>query len=52
MNNHDEHEDVETVSIPFNENNILIKNEDVEKLFKKFDIHFKVKNAYVIDKFQ
>ena len=40
----DEHEDVETVSIPFNENNVLIKNEDVENLFKKFDIHFKVKN--------
>jgi len=40
----EEHEDVETVSIPFNENNILIKNEDVERLFKKFDITIKVKN--------
>ena len=38
----EEHEDVETVSIPFNENNILIKNEDVERLFKKFDIQIKV----------
>jgi len=44
MNNLDEHEDVETVSIPFNENNILIKNEDVEKLFKKFNIDIKVKD--------
>jgi dsRNA-specific ribonuclease len=44
MNNLEEHEDVETVSIPFNENNILIKNEDVEKLFKKFNINFKVNN--------
>jgi len=44
MNNLEEHEDVETVSIPFNENNILIKNEDVERLFKKFDINFKVNN--------
>ena len=40
----EEHEDVETVSIPFNENNVLIKNEDVERLFKKFDIEFKVQN--------
>ena len=44
MNNLEEHEDVETVSIPFNENNILIKNEDVEKLFKKFNIDIKVKD--------
>jgi dsRNA-specific ribonuclease len=44
MNNLEEHEDVETVSIPFNENNILIKNEDVERLFKKFNIEFKVKD--------
>jgi dsRNA-specific ribonuclease len=40
----EEHEDVETVSIPFNENNVLIKSEDVERLFKKFDINFKVNN--------
>lgn len=44
MNNLDEHEDVETVSIPFNENNILIKNEDIERLFKKFNIDLKVKD--------
>ena len=44
MNNVEEHEDVETVSIPFNENNVLIKNEDVERLFKKFNINFKVNN--------
>ena len=44
MNNLEEHEDVETVSIPFNENNVLIKNEDVERLFKKFNIEFKVKD--------
>ena len=44
MNNFEEHEDVETVSIPFNENNVLIKGEDVERLFKKFDIHFTVKD--------
>jgi hypothetical protein len=44
MNNLEEHEDVENVSIPFNENNILIKEEDVEKLFKKFNIILKVNN--------
>jgi dsRNA-specific ribonuclease len=44
MNNLDEHEDVETVSIPFNENNILIKNDDIERLFKKFNIDIKVNN--------
>jgi len=44
MNNLAEHEDVENVSIPFNENNILIKEEDVEKLFKKFNIILKVNN--------
>jgi len=44
MNNLEEHEDVENVSIPFNENNILIKADDVERLFKKFNINIKVKN--------
>jgi len=44
IDGNEEHEDVETVSIPFNENNVLIKSEDVERLFKKFDINFKVNN--------
>ena len=50
MNTQEEHEDVETVSIPFNENNILIKNEDVTKLFKKFDIAISVKKIELYQK--
>ena len=50
MNTQEEHEDVETVSIPFNENNILIKNEDVTKLFKKFKIDISVKKIELYQK--
>jgi ribonuclease-3 len=52
MNNHDDlhmlEEDNEIlISIPYNENNILIESEDVERLLQNFNITIKVNNIEI-----
>jgi ribonuclease-3 len=52
MNNHDDlhilEEDNEIlISIPYNENNILIESEDVERLLRNFNINIKVNNIEI-----
>ena len=52
MNNHDDlhilEEDNEIlISIPYNENNILIESEDVERLLRNFNITIKVNNIEI-----
>jgi len=45
--NHDEEDNEILISIPYNENNILIESEDVERLLAEFGIKIKVKNIEI-----
>jgi len=47
MNNHDEEDNEILISIPYNENNILIESEDVERLLNQFNIKIKVNNIEI-----
>ena len=45
MNHHDEEDNEILISIPYNENNILIDEEGVERLLRNFGIDIKVNNS-------
>ena len=45
--NHDDEDNEILISIPYNENNILIESEDVERLLRKFSISVKVNNIEI-----
>lgn len=47
MNHHDEEDNEILISIPYNENNILIESEDVERLLRNFSINIKVNNIEI-----
>lgn len=47
MNNHEDEDNEILISIPYNENNILIESEDVERLLKNFGIKIKVNNIEI-----
>ena len=47
MNNHDDEDNEILISIPYNENNILIESEDVERLLKNFGIKITVNNIEI-----
>jgi len=47
MNNHDDEDNEILISIPYNENNILIESEDVERLLRNFGIKIKVNNIEI-----
>ena len=47
MNHHDEEDNEILISIPYNENNILIESEDVERLLRNFGIKIKVNNLEI-----
>ena len=47
MNHHDEEDNEILISIPYNENNILIESEDVERLLSQFNIKIKVNNIEI-----
>ena len=47
MNYHDEEDNEILISIPYNENNILIESEDVERLLNQFNIKIKVNNIEI-----
>jgi len=47
MNNHDDEDNEILISIPYNENNILIESEDVERLLKNFSIKITVNNIEI-----
>jgi ribonuclease-3 len=47
MNHHDEEDNEILISIPYNENNILIESEDVERLLSEFGIKIKVNNIEI-----
>ena len=46
MNIEDEDNEI-LISIPYNENNILIESEDIERLLKPFGINIKVYNIEI-----
>jgi len=45
--NHDEEDNEILISIPYNENNILIESEDIERLLRNFNIIIKVNNVEI-----
>jgi ribonuclease-3 len=45
--NHDEEDNEILISIPYNENNILIESEDVERLLSQFNIKIKINNIEI-----
>ena len=47
MNHHDDEDNEILISIPYNENNILIESEDVERLLSNFGIKIKVNNIEI-----
>jgi ribonuclease-3 len=47
MNHNDDEDNEILISIPYNENNILIESEDVERLLKNFGIKIKVNNIEI-----
>jgi ribonuclease-3 len=47
MNHHDEEDNEILISIPYNENNILIDEEGVERLLRQFGINIKVNNIEI-----
>jgi ribonuclease-3 len=47
MNNHNEEDPEVLISIPYNDKNILIVSEDVERLLSNFGINIKVKNIEI-----
>jgi len=47
MNHYDEEDNEILISIPYNENNILIESEDVERLLRNFNINIKVNNIEI-----
>jgi ribonuclease-3 len=47
MNHHDEEDNEILISIPYNENNILIESEDVERLLRNFGIKINVNNIEI-----